>query len=136
MRQVLLTALETELGGPGSLAAGAATFEYWAGDRPFVAVDSETVTLPKAITVAIVDGAAVDDLQLEETTDCCVRTVIRSEVTGSYLVRFVEIPAGTDPIPFGDLPVVDPATFAPADVTPTLQQTIESVARELFWDRI
>lgn len=131
MTVVNLTALETLLGGPGPVGRGHASFTYWAGSRPFVNVAGAQVIFPSTIVVDIVDGAPVVDIDLPPTGGvCCVRARVARVGSAGVVDRFVTVP-DAGPVDFADLPVVDPELFAPVVVTPTLVETIQSVA----WDR-
>lgn len=125
MTVVTLTGLERLLGAPGPIDAGEIEATYWAGASPFISVDGADVTFPPAITVAIVAGAPAVELDMEPTAgECCVRWVVRSSNGGFTLVRYTTIPA-SGPVDFGALPVVNPATFAPAS-DPSMLDTIQS----------
>lgn len=116
MTVVQLTALETVLGAAEPISRGDVTITYWAGIRPFVNVVGSEVTFPAPIRVPIVDGAPVGTIDLVPTGGvCCVRWDVRS-FNGRLALppRYTSIPAN-GPVDFGDLSVVDPATFAPAD---------------------
>lgn len=136
MTVVNLAGLERLLGTPGPIAAGEVRAEYWAGGGPLVAVDGASVVFPTPIVVAIVAGAPETPLDMEPTNGvCCVRWVIATENGSSYLERFTSIPS-SGPVDFGDLPEVDPATFAPVDPTPTLVRTIDIRIEEYLGDGI
>lgn len=130
MTLVNLTGLETMLGGPGVLQSGEASATYWAGNAPFVQVAGAEVIFPTQIRSRITDGAPVDVLDMVPTRGVsCVRWLIRSFTSGAFLERFTEIP-DVPSVEFGALARVDPATFAPADQTPTLAETIHQQIAE------
>ncbi|WP_194385200.1 hypothetical protein [Microbacterium luteum] len=134
MTVINLTALQRLLGAPGPVKSGHVEAMYWAGDRPYTKVDGQTITFPAPVSLPIVDGAPSSPIDLEPSgEDCCVRWTIRG---GNYQlpVRFTSIP-DEGPVDFDDLPIVDPTLFAPVELTPTLQQSIESIARSTSLDR-
>ena len=134
MTVINLTELQRLLGAPGPVKSGHVEAVYWAGDRPYTKVDGQTITFPAPVGLPIVDGAPASPIDLEPTgEDCCVRWSIRG---GNYQlpVRFTSIP-DAEAVDFGDLPIVDPTLFAPVELTPTLQQSIASIAVDLLQDR-
>lgn len=127
MAVVKLTALETLLEAPGPIGRGSVTVTYWAGAEEFRGVDGDEVTFSPPIVVDIEDGEPVDEIDLEPTRGvCCVRWEIRSFNGPFSLVRFTSIPDDVDEVAFGDLPVVDPTSYEPADVPATVLDTVQS----------
>lgn len=125
MTVVNLTALETLLDAPGDIERGYVDATYWAGPGPYIGVDGDDVTFSPTIRVAITDGAPVVPLDMVPTAGlCCVKWRIGSLNGGFVLTRFTSIP-DTGPVDFGDLPVVNPHTFAPAS-NPTIVDTIRT----------
>lgn len=115
MRTVHLTVDETALGGPDPVTTGRVTFEYWAGYGPFTDRLDDIVTLPRAFSVDIVDGEPVTPIVLAETRGvCCVKVTVQASTRASR-TWFVTVPAGADPVGFGELPEVDPVTFQPGE---------------------
>lgn len=126
MTLVNLTAEETVLGGFAAVSSGVVTATYWAGQVPYTTVQGADVRFPAKITVQIRDGQPVEPVELVPTRGmCCVRWKISDLRSGRSLSRYTEIP-DAGPVDFGDLPVVDPATYQPADPTPTLLETINA----------
>lgn len=124
MTVINITGLEQVLGAPGPVAAGVIRAQHWAGIRPYIGVAGAEVTFPKPVVVRIVDGDPEEPVDISPTVDvCCVKWTINAD--GFRVVRYTTIP-DDGPVDFGDLDVVDPATFAPAAVTPTLQATIDA----------
>lgn len=124
MTLVNLSAVETILGGYGPIDTGSVSATYWAGRRPYKTVVDDEVRFPSEILVKITDGETLPLEMLPTRGVCCVRWLIRDLRSGMSLLRYTEIPdVGT--VDFGDLTVVDPATFAPVDPTPTLLDTID-----------
>ncbi len=122
MTVILLEALETILGGTGPVN-GTVTARYWAGTGPVIRVEGEKVIFPGTVRVRICDGEPVQILDLPATDGTvCVQWVIESE--GRRFRRYTTVP-DTGPVPFGGLPVVDPASFIPVDPTPTLVELID-----------
>lgn len=123
MTLVNLTALETLLDAPGPIERGVVAATYWAGNGPFLDVEGAAVTFPRPIRVGIVDGAPESSLEMTPTGGvCCVRWQIGSATDPTSLTRFTTIP-DTGPVDFGDLPTVNPLTFAPT-AEPTLLEAI------------
>lgn len=128
MTVVDLSALQATLGAPTPITRGQVTVEYLVASDLLVTVDGPEVTFHPGVTVQIVDGAPVTVVDLPPTGGVsCVRWRILSYVGGNSFTRFTSIP-DTGPVDFGDLPVVDPMSFGPIDPTPTLLDTIRSVA--------
>lgn len=104
--------------------------EYWAGSGPVARVDGADVVFPALITAAIVEGDP-GTLDLVPTRGvCCVKWTVQSDRSAVSVVRFTEIPE-TGPVVFGALQQVDPATFVPTPVTPTLIETIDAQVNAL-----
>lgn len=126
MTLVNLTAEETVLGGFAAVASGVVTATYWAGQVPYTTVEGSDVRFPSKITVQIRDGQPVEPVEMVPTRGvCCVRWKVSDLRSGRSLSRYTEIP-DAESVDFGDLPVVDPATFAPVVPTPTLLETINT----------
>lgn len=136
MTQVVLQAVATSLGGHEPILHGAVTATYWAGSGPYISVVGDEVRFPAPITVAIMDGAPAAVLDMVPTEGlCCVRWDVLDKVHGGRYRVFTSIPDTTS-VDFGDLPIVDPTSFAPVDVTPTLIQTIDSRVGEAVPDAV
>lgn len=134
MTLVNLTALSTMLGEPGLVGEGYLRLTYWAGNAPYIDVDGDSVTFPAPIELAIADGATESALDVAPTGGvCCVRWDIRAN-QGGLLTRYTTIP-DTGPVDFGNLPTVDPATFAPAE-SPSVLDYISQFIQDNYFDRI
>ena len=134
MRTVNISGLARELGGRQPVPA-TFTFQYWAGGGEYTAVEGAEVVFAPKITVKTDTTAPSATVPLEETGGkCCVRITGRS---GRFTMDdlYVEIPAGTDPVDVEDLPRVDPDSFAPATVTPSLLDTIQAQIAAATFDR-
>lgn len=132
MTVVNLVGLETLLGVSGPIDAALVQMTYWAGTGAFTGVDDEDVTFPPSMRVEIVNGDPVVELSLVPTTaECCLRWEIWTPGHQHVLLRYTSIPASGPPVDFGDLPVVDPASFVPVSPTPTLIQTIDARIAEV-----
>lgn len=118
MTSINLRGLETLLGAPGPISRGLVEATYWAGNAPVTVVTGADVVFPPPIRVDIVDGVPVESLDLVPTGGvCCVRWLVRSFNGGPRVIRFTSVP-DDGPVDFGDLPIVDPATFLPLDPVP------------------
>ena len=126
------------LGGDIPAAKGSVSVVYRDGRGviPAYDVDGVKVIFGGEIKVPFEDGELAAPLDVPPTIagELYARVTVENTTNGRRLVsRNVAIPA-TGPIDFGDLVIVDPQTFAPVVLTPSLQQTIETVAREALWD--
>lgn len=125
MTVVSLVALHTVLGTPEPIAACTVTITYWADREPFVNVDGDEVTFPSPIVVLVEDGAPTGAVDLKPTeSHCCVQWAFK--YGSQSFTRYTSIPS-SGPVAFGDLPVVDPATFATASPTATQLETIKAL---------
>jgi len=133
MRTVNISGLARELGGRLPVDA-TFTFQYWAGGGEYTAVEGDAVVFAPKLTVRTNPTNPVASVELEETEGkCCVRITGRS---GRYSMDdlYVEVPAG-GPVDVEDLPRVDPDSFAPATVTPSLLDTIQAQIAAATFDR-
>lgn len=135
MTVVQLDAVFWGLGGRELLHRGEVKAVYWAGDAAYTTVVGKDVVTPSRVVVEIVDGEAAAELTLLPTDgSCCVRWTVTHNGTVLFGPVFTTIP-DVPTVTFGDLPVVDPATFAPTDPTPTLLQTIAQIVQDATYDR-
>lgn len=124
MTRILLTTLHTALETPAPVRKGSITVEYVVGDDPHDRRENDTVILARRVTVNIVDGAPVSPLDLEPTRDACAaRWQIRTD-EGRVFELITSIP-DVPTVEIADLPVVDPYSYAPVAVTPSLIETID-----------
>lgn len=114
MTIINLETLATELSGPVA-ATSLVTFQYWAGDKPYVSVAGDEVIFPKMIRVNLNDGTTPPELDLIPTSvyNCLKVSIFYDGFTES---RYVSIP-GTGPVDFGDLLQVDPDTLEASNTT-------------------
>lgn len=127
------------LGGDQPATRGQVSVVYRDASGPVAAyeVDGAKVVFGREITLPFAAGILLGSLDVPPTIpdEVYARITIENITLGRRLIsRNVIIPE-TGPVDFGDLVIIDPQTFAPVVLTPTLQQTIETVAREALWDR-
>lgn len=129
MTQILLRTLQ-EVSGGVAPANGRLKATFWAGNRPAsVAVDGSVVS-SETFETLFVNGKAIRPIILPPTdVDKCVKWEI-SFGTQSSIVRYTTIPDSSTPVEFGELVIVDPNTYLPADLTPTLVQTITNIVEQ------
>jgi len=108
------------------LRNGTVSVVPWAGVRPYVRVDGADVEFPVELTIRIRDGVLDQELEITPppSGEACVRIRIEDTDRRRTLERFVLVPASGE-VDFEDLVDVDPSSFEPVDVTPSLIETID-----------
>lgn len=131
-----VTAVARELGADTPVPAGVVRVQYWSAPTvPAVTVDGAQVRFSPVIEVAITDGAPTVELDVPATDDSCYATITiqptsPSSQMGRYRSGPVRIPE--DATTLADLIPVDPGSFQPVPVTPSLVQTIRDYAQDRF----
>lgn len=131
-----VTAVARELGTDAPVPAGVVRVQYWSAPAvPAVTVNGSQVRFSPVIEVVITDGAPITELDVPATDDSCYATITiqptsPSSQMGRYLSGPVQIPE--DATTLADLIPVDPGSFQPVPVTPSLVQTILDYTQDRF----
>ena len=129
MTQILLRTLRNVVGGVGP-ANGRIKATYWAGNRPAFTTDGGTVVGSETFETMVVNGKAIRPINLEPTNNTkCVKWEI-SFGSQSNIVKYTTIPNSSTPVEFEDLQEVNPETYLPVIVTPTLAETISDIVHD------
>lgn len=131
-----VTAVARELGSDTPVPAGVVRVQYWSAPNvPAVTVNGSQVRFSPTLEIAITDGAPTVQVNVPATDDSCYATITiqptsPSTQMGRYLSGPVRIPE--DATTLADLIPVDPGSFQPVPVTPSLVQTIRDSTQDRF----
>lgn len=131
-----VTAVARKLGTDAPVLAGVVRVQYWSAPTvPAVTVNGAQVRFSPVIEVAIKDGAPTVQVNVPATDDSCYATITiqptsPSSQMGRYRSGPVRIPK--DATTLADLIPVDPGSFQPVPVTPSLVQTIRDYTQDRF----
>ncbi|WP_298742274.1 hypothetical protein [uncultured Microbacterium sp.] len=134
-----VSAVARSLGGDVPIVKGRVTVKYLTAPRvPAVTVQGADVTFSPVITVPIVDGAPGETLDVPPTDAACyaeitIESVWPAPSAGRWKSGPVAIPA--DAVTLDDLIPVNPDTYQPTPLTPSLDAVIQQRIIELTYDR-